>query len=332
MLLHRQSTHPAHCLLALLLMGGLCAVSGKSTCTPESGRFWAEERSMSKPIVFPPPPESTGSTATDLVWTFNFSHECTLLLENIEFSFKGACTFQLHNIDYSWVGLNNTFVQISGPVKSSTINVNERTATVMGQPKDTNDGSRYFTVTAKGNENTECAVESLVLRTEDVDECNSTQQSGTLCPSNKTCVNMIGTYGCCSRDRDHDYPDDSQLVTHNGHYRPCTSQTTAFSTETRPTTSTSRAWTTGKNDIHGTTGKNDIHRTTRKNDIHGTIGTNDTHVTSAIALTTNDAIAFGHQHTIAAIAISCSSLALFVIVLLAIWQRGYLSNSATGFV
>ena len=89
---------------------------------------------------------------------------------------------------------------------------------------------------------------------------------------------------------------------------------------------------TGKNDIHGTTGKNDIHGTIGTNDIHGTIGTNDTHVTSAIAMTTNDTISFGHQHTIAAVAISCSSVALFVTVLLAIWQRGYLSNSATGFV
>ncbi|XP_065181951.1 uncharacterized protein LOC135812549 [Sycon ciliatum] len=311
MLLHRQSTHPAHCLLALLLIGGLCAVSGNSICAPESGHIWAEERSTSKPIVFPPPPKSTGSTAPDLMWTFNFSHECTLFLENIEFSFNGACTFQLHNPEYGWVGLNTTSVQISGSLKSTTIDVNERTATVMGQPKDTDDGSRYFTVTAKGTENIACDVERLVLRTEDVDECNSTPQSGTLCPSNKKCVNTIGTYGCCSRDGDREDRNTSPLARDNRHYRPCVSQTIAFITGAGPTI---RARTIGKNDIIGT------------------IGTNNTHVSSAVALPTMDTIAFWHQHTIAAVAISCSSVALFVIVLLAIWQRGYLRSSAMGFV
>eukprot|EP00117_Sycon_ciliatum_P042442 scpid102520/ scgid30880/ len=143
MLLNRQTKNPVHCLLALLLIGGLCAVSGNRTCTPESGHFWAEKQSRSKPIVFPPPPKTTGFKAKDLVWTFNFSHECTLLLENIEVYFTGACTFQLHNMDNSGVGLTDTSVKNSPLWTSTTIHVNERTATMMGQPKDTNDGSRY---------------------------------------------------------------------------------------------------------------------------------------------------------------------------------------------
>eukprot|EP00117_Sycon_ciliatum_P037590 scpid104741/ scgid28087/ len=142
-LLHRQSTNPAHCLLALLLIGGLCAVSSSSICTPESGHLQLAQRSPSKPIVYPPNPKITDPNGTDVVWTFNFSHECTLLLENIEVYFTGACTFQLHNMDNSGVGLTDTSVKNSPLWTSTTIHVNERTATMMGQPKDTNDGSRY---------------------------------------------------------------------------------------------------------------------------------------------------------------------------------------------
>ncbi|XP_065181950.1 uncharacterized protein LOC135812548 [Sycon ciliatum] len=298
-LLHRQSTNPAHCLLALLLIGGLCAVSGNSICTPESGHLQLAQRSPSKPIVYPPNPKITDPNGTDVVWTFNFSHECTLLLEKIEFSFTGACKFQLHN---SEVGLEDISVRMASGWELTTIDVNERTANMMGEPRDTNDGSRYFTFTAKRSESAGCNVSGVVLRTEDVDECKSMGQSDTLCPSNKECVNMIGTYGCCSRGRDREDADNLPLVTDNHHYRPCASQTTASITETRPTFRVR------------------------------TIGANDTHVTSAIAMQTMDTIAFWHQHTIAAVAISCSSVALFVIVLLAIWQRGYLSNSATGFV
>ena len=150
----------------LYFCSGLCAAAGHSICTPESGIFWAAEQNTSKSIVFPLKSKTTGSEATEFVWTFNFSHECTLFLDKIDVAYFGACTFQIHSTDYSGVGLKDTSALRSSSLKVTSVDVNERTAKMMSKPWETKNGSRHFTITAKASESDVCNVTWLLLYTE----------------------------------------------------------------------------------------------------------------------------------------------------------------------